>query len=55
MKAQPFLPGKYLQLIDRGGPLHFSHQRQIINQIRKRFGFEATPIVIKTRPRNDRH
>jgi GTP-binding protein len=38
--------------IDKGGPLHFSHERHLINQIRWRFGFEGTPIVLKTRAKN---
>jgi GTP-binding protein len=37
--------------IDRGGPLHFSHERYLVNQIRRRFGFEGTPIVLETRAR----
>ena len=32
-----------------GGPLHFSHERYLVNQIRRRFGFLGTPIVVKTR------
>ena len=33
----------------RGGPLHFSHERYLMNQIRRRFGFRGTPILLKTR------
>jgi GTP-binding protein len=30
-------------------PLHFSMERYLVNEIRKKFGFVGTPIVIKTR------
>jgi GTP-binding protein len=33
----------------RGGALHFSHERYLINQIRQRFGFRGTPILLKIR------
>lgn len=42
-------PPVFVLFTDRGGPLHFSHERYIANQLRKRFGFEGTPIVVKTR------
>jgi len=42
-------PPAFVVFTDRGGPLHFSHERQLVNQIRKRFGFRGTPIVLKTR------
>lgn len=42
-------PPAFVLFTDRGGPLHFSHERYLINQIRKRFGFQGTPIVLKTR------
>ena len=44
-------PPTFVLFTDSKTPLHFSKERYLINQIRKRFGFEATPIVIKTRPR----
>jgi predicted GTPase len=31
--------------------LHFSVERMVSNKIRERFGFEGSPIVIKTRGR----
>ena len=34
-----------------GRPLHFSTERFLINQLRKRFGFEGTPIVLKVKQR----
>jgi predicted GTPase len=30
-----------------GGRLHFSAERFLANQIRKKFGFEGTPVVVK--------
>jgi GTP-binding protein len=42
-------PPEFVVFTDRGGPLHFSHQRYLVNQIRRRFGFRGTPIVLKTR------
>ena len=42
-------PPAFVVFTDRGGPLHFSHERYLVNQIRRRFGFSGTPIVVKTR------
>ena len=42
-------PPEFVVFTDRGGPLHFSHERYLSNQIRRKFGFRGTPIVIKTR------
>jgi GTP-binding protein len=42
-------PPEFVVFTDRRGPLHFSHQRYLVNQIRRRFGFRGTPIVLKTR------
>ncbi|PWU03828.1 MAG: ribosome biogenesis GTPase Der [Terriglobia bacterium] len=42
-------PPTFVLFTDRGGPLHFSHERYLINQIRRRFGFRGTPVVLKTR------
>ena len=42
-------PPTFVVFCDRKEPLHFSHQRYLVNQLRKRFGFAGTPIVIKTR------
>lgn len=42
-------PPTFVLFTDRGGALHFSHQRYISNQIRKHFGFKGTPIVVKTK------
>jgi GTP-binding protein len=42
-------PPAFVVFTDRGGPLHFSHQRYLVNQLRRRFGFRGTPIVLETR------
>jgi len=42
-------PPTFVLFTDRGGPLHFSHERHLMNQIRRRFGFKGTPIVVKTK------
>ncbi len=44
-------PPTFVLFTDRATPLHFSKERYLVNQLRKRFGFDATPIVIKTKPR----
>ena len=42
-------PPTFVLFTDRAGSLHFSHERYLANQLRKRFGFRGTPVVIKTR------
>ncbi len=42
-------PPSFVVFTGGGGPMHFSHERYLINQIRRRFGFRGTPIVLKTR------
>ena len=42
-------PPSFVVFTDKGGVLHFSHERHLINQIRRRFGFQGTPVVLKTR------
>ncbi len=44
-------PPAFVVFTDKGKNLHFSTERFMINQLRKRFGFEATPIVIKAKRR----
>ena len=44
-------PPSFLVFTDKAGKLHFSAERYLINRLRERFGFEGTPIVIKTRRR----
>ena len=42
-------PPTFIFFTDSAGILHFSHERHLINQIRKHFGFRGTPVVVKTR------
>lgn len=42
-------PPTFVLFTDKGGALHFSHERYLINQLRRHFRFRGTPIVIKTR------
>ena len=42
-------PPTFVAFTNRSGKLHFSYQRFLENQIRRAFGFEGTPIWIKTR------
>jgi len=44
-------PPTFIAFTDKAGDLHFSSERFLINQLRKRFGFVGTPIVIKARRR----
>ncbi len=44
-------PPSFIIFTDKAGDLHFSHERYLTNQLRKRFGFEGTPIHLKIRGR----
>jgi GTP-binding protein len=44
-------PPSFILFTDKAGPLHFSHERYLVNQLRKRFEFEGTPIHLKIRGR----
>jgi len=44
-------PPSFVFFTDKSTPLHFSDERYLSNQIRKKFGFEGTPIQIKIRGR----
>src|SRR5436190_1557401 len=47
-------PPSFVVFTDGRTPLHFSHERYLMNQIRKRFGFRGTPIVLKTRAKGSK-
>ncbi|HZU25715.1 MAG TPA: ribosome biogenesis GTPase Der [Bryobacteraceae bacterium] len=47
-------PPTFVLFTSRPKRVHFSFERYMVNQIRKRFGFECTPIVIRTRPTDKR-
>lgn len=42
-------PPTFVVFKDGTRPLHFSTERHLVNEIRERFGFAGTPIVIKAR------
>ena len=42
-------PPTFVLFSDRRSELHFSTERHLINRLRERFGFQGTPIVIKTK------
>jgi len=42
-------PPAFAVFTDKGGPLHFSHERYLVNQLRRRFGFKGTPVLLQTR------
>ena len=44
-------PPTFVAFTDNKEKLHFSSERFLMNQLRKRFGFLATPIVIKAKRR----
>jgi GTP-binding protein len=44
-------PPTFVLFTDRPEPLHFSKERFLVNHLRRRFGFQGTPIVLKTKPR----
>ncbi len=44
-------PPTFVVFTDKADKMHFSLERFLVNRLRERFGFEGTPIVIKTRRR----
>jgi GTP-binding protein len=44
-------PPTFVVFTDKAGKLHFSLERFLTNRLREQFGFEGTPIVIKTKRR----
>lgn len=44
-------PPTFVVFTDKGEKVHFSEERFLMNRLRERFGFEGTPIVIKTKRR----
>jgi len=54
MTQSAVAPPTFVLFTDRDVPLHFSYSRFIENQVRDAFGFEGTPIWLKTRPKKRR-
>jgi GTP-binding protein len=44
-------PPTFIVFTDKADKLHFSTERFIMNRLRDQFGFDGTPIVIKTKRR----
>ena len=44
-------PPTFVVFTDKADKIHFSEERFLINRLRERFGFDGTPIVIKTKRR----
>jgi GTPase len=44
-------PPTFVVFTDKARDMHFSTERFLMNQLRKQFGFEGTPIVIKAKRR----
>jgi GTP-binding protein len=44
-------PPTFIVFTDQADQLHFSIERALINRLRQQFGFEGTPVVIKTKRR----
>lgn len=42
-------PPTFIVFPDKKNDLHFSAERQLINRLRRAFGFQGTPIVVKTK------
>jgi GTP-binding protein len=51
MTQQSVRPPSFVVFTDKAKNMHFSTERFLMNQLRKRFGFEGTPIEIKTKRR----
>jgi GTPase len=45
-------PPSFAVFTDKGPALHFSHERYLVNQMRKKFGFIGTPILLQTKSKN---
>ena len=44
-------PPTFVAFTDRADKLHFSGERYLVNRLREKFGFEGTPVVVKTKRR----
>lgn len=44
-------PPTFVVFTDKADKMHFSVERFLVNRLRERFGFEGTPIVVKTKRR----
>jgi GTP-binding protein len=42
-------PPTFVFFANRARKFHFSYERFLINQLRKAFGFEGSPVVVKSK------
>jgi GTP-binding protein len=47
-------PPTFVAMTNAPDAIHFSYQRFVVNQLRKRFGFEGSPVRLHFRPRRRR-
>jgi GTP-binding protein len=47
-------PPTFVLFTSTGKPLHFSTERFLVNQLRKRFGFAGTPLVLRVKQKQPR-
>ena len=47
-------PPTFVIMTNSPNDVHFSYQRYVVNQIRKRFGFKGTPIRVRYRGKKNR-
>jgi len=47
-------PPSFAVFTDSGPALHFSHERYLVNQLRQKFGFKGTPILLETKAKGRR-
>jgi GTP-binding protein len=44
-------PPTFVVFTDHAEKMHFSLERFLVNRLREKFGFEGTPVVLKTKRR----
>ena len=47
-------PPKFIFSVNREDAFHYSYRRYLENQIRKKYGFHGTPIILELRETNNR-
>jgi GTP-binding protein len=47
-------PPTFVLFTDKGGALHFSAERYLVNRFREQFGFQGTPVIVKVKERSRR-
>ena len=47
-------PPAFVAFTNKRGQMHFSNERYLVNQIRKKFGFAGTPVVLTIRTKGEK-